>query len=1322
MPFGIFETGFHPNLYVLFCTAIGTTYLNCAQYSMRKLTYVLLFFLAFPVPFLSKAQQPRLIIPSGHMFQVRGGFFSQDERYIITWSESIKIWEASSGKLIRTIEREKQYPDDVYLFDDNKTIVAAYDDSIVFRNFEDGSVIRSFAGNSFNINESSNAFVLMDYNDDDPSKTKNARLYDLKSFRLKHVFNDPIASASDNNTYISVNFGSTNIFDSTFREMYSVREGTIVGVSRDFSIVALHYDSTLNIVNTRTKKVLHTIPTGKYDQYSLVFVPEANRILVKVTPNELDKHNYMTQQGDVHFYAIDAQSFKVVNRFPEQKGNLELWDFEGEKVAASFTDSTVRVWDIASGKLISEIKDTTGHSRRVSIAPSKKFMLASSNRSSAKIWNIEKRQLHLQLEETTSYLSNIRFSRDGNLALMQRSEDTWVWDVKKGRPAFSHPSVANRRTKDVHFSADERSVYILTEDIGKTEIQGNSLIFTMNETDNNRLEVYDLQSASLLKNIDLPEQLYRFSFHTVKNEMLLGFADSTIASLDINSGKIITRKTIPAWPNDIAYIEEGKYFVVVAAEHFLVFDAATMTQVAGFTEGADIASYKYDHKTGTAVVMLNDRRISVWNVPGKKQLYEYAGTRKHVNTAFDKEVYKIIFDKTMRYAVMKGVVDSMIVVIDLKTGETGKSISLQSYTAGISINAANNLMIAVKDFLLEWSLEKAEVVSSSDYKGEEITGIVESHNHLVALNRSELKILDKKDKKLLYAVFLLPGGNYAVTDEHQRFDGSENARKKTYLTCGMEIVELEQVKDQLWVPNLGERIMKSDVINAPKISELNICGLTPLVESSEQKENYRFVITPRKGGIGETVVYVNNIEVKRVSSNALTRTGKHYELLVPKTTLLPFFTAGRENAVTVKAYTASNDISSRGVTINTKSQAKEQSPPNLYAVMIGVSDYKGDELDLKYAAKDAEDLSAALSGAAKKLLNTDGKEHVFMYNINTSANRTGFPEKQTIRLVFDEIGKKAKANDILLIFFAGHGVMAGEQKQFYFLTAEASRNSDVASTGISVGELNEWMKPSIIKAQKRVLIFDACNSGQAINDLVTIGSKDDKYVAARNDDESNRIKAVEKLNERSGLFILSASASDQFAYELGKFSQGVLTYSLLKTIKEQPDILDDGKYLNVDKWFAAAEKSVSDIVSQTGNRQNPQKFGTGGFNVGVVDKDVLTKIVLPMERPLFTSSNFQNSDEAIAYDDLEISKLVNQQLTAVSVRGVNSKVSYVSASNSPDAYTLGGRYEVKGDNVSVRVNVIRNKQVVHRFEVNGSITNLDSISEKIVQGVEAWIQ
>ncbi len=237
-----------------------------------------------------------------------------------------------------------------------------------------------------------------------------------------------------------------------------------------------------------------------------------------------------------------------------------------------------------------------------------------------------------------------------------------------------------------------------------------------------------------------------------------------------------------------------------------------------------------------------------------------------------------------------------------------------------------------------------------------------------------------------------------------------------------------------------------------------------------------------------------------------------------------------------------------------------------------------------------------------------------------------------------------------------------------------------------------------------------------------MGTDNQNYLAARNDDNAQQIKAIDKLNEKSGLFILSASASNQSAYEMGRYSQGLLTYSLLKAIKQQPDILEEGKYLNVSRWFNAAEKTVSELAKETGARQEPQVVTNTNFNIGLVDNEVMAKIILPSEKPLFAASNFQNSDEAIADDDLEISKTINLQLSDLAARGTESKIVYVTATNSPDAYSLSGRYTVKGNTITMTVNLKQSKVIKLKFEISGTKDKLNELAAAVVEKAAGMVK
>ena len=83
--------------------------------------------------------------------------------------------------------------------------------------------------------------------------------------------------------------------------------------------------------------------------------------------------------------------------------------------------------------------------------------------------------------------------------------------------------------------------------------------------------------------------------------------------------------------------------------------------------------------------------------------------------------------------------------------------------------------------------------------------------------------------------------------------------------------------------------------------------------------------------------------------------------------------------------------------------------PHLHAILVGIDDYKGDGLDLNYAAKDAIDLQKALETSSKKLFNIDDTNRVYFYNL--SVDRAGkitgkTPDRNNILQAIDKIAKE----------------------------------------------------------------------------------------------------------------------------------------------------------------------------------------------------------------------------------------------------------------------------------------------------------------------------
>ena len=277
--------------------------------------------------------------------------------------------------------------------------------------------------------------------------------------------------------------------------------------------------------------------------------------------------------------------------------------------------------------------------------------------------------------------------------------------------------------------------------------------------------------------------------------------------------------------------------------------------------------------------------------------------------------------------------------------------------------------------------------------------------------------------------------------------------------------------------------------------------------------------------------------------------------------------AGKENSIQLQARTADLSISSKGAVMPVKTTSKPTTAPNLYAIIAGVSDYKGEKLDLRFAAKDAEDFSNAVQESARALLNIDGKEHVFVTTL--LSNKSNSPSKSNISKAFADIKSKAKANDIVVIYLSGHGENFGtESTNFYYLTEDASSfelSSIEKEVAISTNEFAEWLKA--IPAGKQVLILDACASGKLAEDML---------VAMKAGIPSDQIRALDRLNSRTGTFILSGAAANQSAYETSIYGQGLLTYSLLYGMKSGT-ALKDNQFVDVDKLFQYSADKVKEL-------------------------------------------------------------------------------------------------------------------------------------------------
>lgn len=1219
--------------------------LRYPQELLMKNTLILIFILiSSNVMF---AQEARLMLPIGQVSAINSAKFSPNGRRIVIASDdaTVKIWDIQTGSVVHSLEGHSGPISTAIYSPDGKMILSSgkVDKMAKIWSATTGKLIHTLGEETKNINYatfSSDGQIIITACDDNTAKIWDAQTGKILQELKGHIDAVNFATFSSNSKLI------ITTSDDNTAKIWSVQSGNLLHnlVGHKESVVLANFSPDNSKVVTVSKDSIAKIwdlTTG-----------ELLKSLEKKNTTNLRKVNNSLISKKLNFtifkaiFSPDGQTIatifndNIVNVWDANKGNILVSIFgnnkanteevinsmefspDGKMILTSSNETIAKLWHSKTGQLalaLDKFKDDVTAS---SFSSDGKQIITTSYDNTAKIWDVIEGSLIQKLEGHTKIVDYAKFSPDGKQIITVNDDNSFrIWDVTSGQIIVSRSADKSLDyIKSIDYSEDSKRIKI-THDFTEKE----SLIRILSTETGKELKSLQIQKSNFL------------NFSPDLSKYLSPSTDSSVSINDIFSKTILQKLKGKSG--------KGYYFGKISPNEKMVMAVSNIDNSINIWEtqtGKLLSSFqgvmgtvKDAHFLAESNVVLSvtkDDILKVWDVTNGKVLFSYSGIKSKIDIAcFSPDGQKVITNSE----------DDTLRVFDVKTSSQPQKFSLPFGALYSNVNFKN------KQFSL--------------------------------INNSEVKLYNLDTRKELLTFISIDSTDWAVIHPSGLFDASPNAMEKMYWVKGDELIALDQLKVRYWQPNLWSMVVEGKPLRS--VEGINSLKLQPEIELNEVKNDTLLIkLKKREGGFGEVSIAINNKEVLEDARPKNFDNTQLYQTisinLKTNPALKDHLVDGLKNNITVKAKTTDGFLSSRGeevIALGDEPLAKLRKPA-FYAVICGTSEFRNTKMNLKYPVIDAKAIAKAVALGAGNLFGKDST-HVFL--LSSRGNDTTTTTKQNIQKVFERIKAKAKPEDIVMVYLSGHGVTyGGEKGDFYYLTTEyngmsAESFSDPKlrkSQSISTEEFTDWL--NAIPALKQIMIIDACGSGKAVDNLI-----------ARRDIESSQIKAIDRMKDRTGLYVLSGCAANAVSYEANRFGQGLLTYSVLQAMRGMA--LRENKFIDISTLLNYSSEEVPKMAKDIGGIQKPQMLipKGGSFDIGIIRESDKSLIPLSAIKPVFVRTTI--IEETKKRDILKIAKQVDEKLNEVSGKGDESNtIIFIDVAEYPESCSISGSYTLVGEMLS----------------------------------------
>jgi WD40 repeat protein/uncharacterized caspase-like protein len=1037
------------------------------------------------------AFKPELVAQTGHTDSVNSVAISSNGKTLVSGSsdKSIKVWDLSSGKLVRSLRGHTDDVNSVCFSTDGKTIASgSRDKSIKIWDLESGKQIFALTGHRDSV--TSVAFFPDGKTLASGSWDKSIKIWDLAS---KRVIKN-LTGHTDGIMSISI----------------APNGKTLASGSADKSIRLWNLQS-----QKVSRRLIHSNAVT-----SVAFAPDGK----KLASGTVESNGH----GDMTLKIWEVSSGKQLSTFSGHNSSIRSVAFspDSKTLASGSDDESIKLWDVASAKFLRTLAGHKVPILSLAFSPDGKSLAAGSAYKSITIWNSKSGKELCRLTGVANLGNAITMSADGTtIALGGEEIITWNLDTGKVIRAQSGGTV---------------SAIALSPD-GKTLAAGS--------WNKSRINIWDLVSKRFVCSLSGHENLVTsLDFSSDGKTLVSGSWDRTIKLWDISSGKSI--RSMNGHKGCVSAVKispDGTHILSGSWDESLkIWDLQSGREIRSLNGHANSVSSIAISPDGKLIASGGwDNFVKVWDFPSGKLVSTLKGHTDAVSSiAFSPDgktlasgsednsikIWDLLSGTINRSLI--GHTDPVVYVAfspDEQTLASGSahSINLRTGRGNSSIKLWN--VSTESEIVSLFSINQnhwAAVTPAGHFDSSTLDEDLSSLAWVLPEERMRaypLEIFMKQYFEPNLLKRLKKGENLPAVPPLETINRSQPIVTIDSITPHKNSLDLVDVRvsfqsTQSELPD-GHR-QRSGVYNFRLLRGGKLVAYLPNDKSFNSEK-----LIDLSNGIDNKVSHTFTVKLPHIGESS-------YQ-----------FSAFAFNADQVKSNTAK---ASHKVP---KPLRKEKG--RAYVVSFGVNEYEDSNWNLSYAAADAREYAISLVPRLKDQENLS--EVIPISLVSPSIDGELPATKETLRDVLLTLsGKETESGvakklrdmgiqrtepeDFVLLSFSCHGATNETTGEFYLFPTNIGKNQDQGLTlelenhGISSSELTDWIKD--IDAAEIILIIDACHSGAAEGRGFKPGPMGSRGLG--------------QLAYFKAMSMLSASQAAGKAKELSKLGHGLLTFALLK--------------------------------------------------------------------------------------------------------------------------------------------------------------------------------